>query len=571
MAGEISKFLESIRKDPPFSYPDPDERTNRILVENNTLALYQQELGYRLKASITKSTITTIIGRAGSGKTHFLQNLAYRINIEKKYSGLVIYQVLHGENYDMKGLIHGIVNNKVFKAKAKELNLDLDKYEEVDAINAVISQMQSKDDTAGLILAIDRFDEHLRQREVRAREMNVSPTVDLEQFLGLYSLLIGDEYIKKGLCVIFSLTDQGFEKLFTAIGDPSLARRFDIPYHPNDPSKVLRLERFSDNESFKMISEYMEYWTTRTKVILPLIEECSVNKMNIFPFTEKALRLIISASDGFPGPIICGCKNATERMKSGNKWNEIYIRDKEAAQAINVSQRTFPAYDAIKSMLTQELKEPDVLKEISEWQESVARVKYNSNIWDANFPQIFEKFFNMIINENNEPFKIKGPIKFRSKYSDNDFKLDLVVSLDDNELGIIFSEKAIIDERTAKPIIAALISERISHAVFIYAGKKPEMSFKGNRKEGIDSDVRMKLVDDLRGKDFRVVTKLIPIYETEAWGLIMANETSDNERRKTINNCIEGRLQIISQMYDLMSAKPGRHQDSGFKYSDLDF
>jgi len=553
---DIAQFISKISSDPPFSYPHPDERTRAILVETSSVKLYKQELGFRVRNFMQNSGITAIIGRAGSGKTHFIYNLEHVTNTERRYKGLVVYLSLHGEDLEFQDLVGKIVENKNFQKIADEVKVDKNKHKGIGIIVQLVKELQGKfgKDT-GIILAVDNLDEHFRQRETTAKEKNISPQNDIEKFLGLFRLLTGEGNIEKGLCVLFSLTEDGANKLGGFLKDPTLLRRFDLIYNPNDPGQRLELSGLSEDEAILLVSQYMSHWSNRNKVPLPDTGECKVGNFNIFPFTKEAILMFLSAGP-YAGSICLGCKNALSRKYDAQSVEELIVNKRNAAFTISASANMFPNFSVLRPEISNLIGGPELELETKNWIDTVAKTKFSGSLQRANFKNAFQNYLEAIVKENKEEaVRMETGTTVIDAYTNEPYKLDLRINFAESRIGVLHVNTAMVSLTDGKPLVSALTNKNVTHGLFVYAGKKPGIDFMGQRKQGLDLQLANKLYDYTAGTDFNSVVTLVQIDEMEAWGIIMGNDITDANKKTKLFSWLEGRVQILKKLKDLSSSE----------------
>lgn len=559
----LTQFVSILCSDPPFSYPHPDERTKALLVETSSINLFKQELGIRYRNFMHNSGITAIIGRARSGKTHFIYNFEHVTNVEKRYKGLVVVLSLVGEEITLDYLVESIVNSSPFQDKTYEVGIDSNRHKNAELINLLIKELRAKYGAdVGILFAIDNIDEHFRQRATKVTD----PKEDSQKFLGSFRLLI--EKVDKGLCVVFSLTEDAANKFENYLSDPTLRERFDLIYNPNDPGNRLELSELSENEVILMVSRYMYHWAHRNGINLPDVKECSVEGENIFPFTPDALKLFRNAGS-FAGHICLGCRNVLSRKCGAQTAEELVVSEKDAAFTISASASMFPNFPTLKSYISNLIGSSAIESETEKWIDTVAKTKFSGNILKSDFKTAFGNYLETIAKESQEKIDFEYDVAVIDPYTHKPLKLDMRLSRDDMQIGIIFTPNPVVDLKIGKALVVALKNRNITHGMFIYAGKKPELDFKAERKQGLSFELIEELRDRVSGTDFNSVVLLQLIDEFNAWGIIRAREIIDPGMKIRVLSWVESRLQLIKKLDELISAEPRNISSQRLRAGDL--
>ncbi|MBA7601064.1 hypothetical protein ES703_08131 [subsurface metagenome] len=551
---DVSHFVSALKTDPPFSYPHPNARTKALLVETSSIKLFKQELGIRYRNFMRNSGITDIMGRARSGKTHLIWNLEYRTNVKGEYKGLVVILPLFGQDISPEYVLEHIIRSEPFRRKASEFGIDIDSYrqDKAEPIKLLIKKLRDKyGPEVGILFAVDDVDEHIRQRRPRVPNLQQ----DLEQFLGVFRLLIGT--IDEGLCVVLILTENAFDDIEGALADPTLAGRIEIIYNPNDPGRELRLSELSEDEAILMVSRYMEHWANRNGINLPESGKCMVDGRNIFPFMLDAVKLFRDAGS-WAGLVCKGCKDALSRKEDTKTEEELIVTEEDAALVISASVKMYPNFPALKSRISSLIGGPKIESEIKSWIDGVAKIKFSGDIYKGGFKTALRNYLEVIGKENEEKMEFEPNVTVIDPYTNKHYELDIRLGLDDMRIGVTFTQTPVVGLKSGEALSVALRNQRITHGIFIYAGKEPELDFKGEREQGLDTKLHKELRDYVSGTDFNSVVSILPIDEFDAWGIIRGREITDPNMKIRVLGWIEGRLQVLDKLKKLISAEPRR-------------
>ncbi len=567
----LEKLVVTLTDDPPFSYPHPNERTRSLLVETSSVKLYKQELGIRVRDFMHNSGLTAIVGRARSGKTHFIYNLDYTTNVEGKWKGIIVYLPLAGKDIEYEDLVRSIVENEHFQKRARDVGIDPSSDPSSHGVLLVIDALQGLyGKETGIILAVDNLDEHFRQREVRARKRGMSPDEDIEGFLGLFRILIGEGGIDRGLCVLFSLTEAARDKLREFLSDPTLAERFDFIHDPTNPGQDLRLSELSEDEATLIVSQYMAHWAGRNDITLPELSESTVDGNNTFPFTGSAIRLFWRAGS-FAGHICKGCKSAIVRKCSHgsvNKIEDLIVSERDAAYVVSASAGMFPTFPQVTTEIAVLIGGSQIEEDVRSWVETVASVKFAGELRKAEFPIAFKEYLETIGEESD--LRVEQEVAVIDPHTNQPSSIHLRVHLEDVPIGIVFTRGPVADVDQGKPMVIALKGGAIKSGIFTYAGKPPGYGADGRRERGIGLDLSAELRDWATTRDFNTTVRWVPIDDLSAWGLVRSREFTDPVQRLLVYSWVESRIQFLGALEGMLAVEPRRLQSRGYRPGDLD-
>ncbi len=342
----------AVNRDPPFSYPEADERTKQILVGRGAEE-YRRGFQTILLAAMQNSMMTAIIGPPGSGKTQFIHHLEYVANDLGQYRGAVIILRPSGATLTVEGLLQHIAQDEKFQKRAGEAGVPFDwlqaegKERLARAINEAIAKMRHhfKDNSVGVILAVDNVDEHLRL--ITASGDPERSRVEIQRFLGVLRLLLSEI---RGLCILLALTEDGYNGVAGIIAaDQSLGRRFMVAQ--GQGGRPLTLRKFQEDEAYDLVAAHLEEWAKRNELTLPNPRAAQAGGKNLFPFTPGAVKLFWKAGQ-YPGFISLACKMALLHRVLGDRVPETeeaaLISDSYAGEVLTKYAAMFPNFEAVR-------------------------------------------------------------------------------------------------------------------------------------------------------------------------------------------------------------------------------
>jgi hypothetical protein len=352
----------AVNHDPPFSYPEADERTKQILVGQGAQE-YRREFQAILVAAMQQSMMTAIIGPPGSGKTQFIHHLEWKTNDLGEYRGVVIVLKPAGNPLTVDGLLQYIAQDERFQHKATEAGVPFDwlqpgtKERMARSINEAIARMRSHhgDNTIGILLAVDNVDEHLRL--LAASGDPGAARRQIQAFLGVLRLLLSEV---RGLCILLALTEDGYNGIAGIIAeDQSLNRRFMVPQGPGGQPFTLR--RFEEEEAYDLVAAHLDNWAKRNGITPPAPKAARAGERNLFPFTPDAVELFWRAAL-YPGLISQGCKMALiHKVLSGRlprTEEEALVGRGDAAQVLLKYNSMFPNFEAVRDEIQSQALAP---------------------------------------------------------------------------------------------------------------------------------------------------------------------------------------------------------------------
>lgn len=522
------------------------------------------------KNSKYNSTVTAIVGRARSGKTHFLYNLEHRLNEEGQYKAIGTLLQLAGEDISIDYIVEKIINNPPFQRTLEELEINQKDRDYLEIINDTIEKLQTTYGVdVGLILMVDNFDEHLRQRKTKLGEEDVKE--DIEQFLGIFRLLI--EKIPKGMVVIFSLTEDAYSRINKEfLTDPTLRGRFEFIYDPSNLGNILQLSELGEEEAIDLVSKYMSFWSGKNGLELPYINECVCGERNIFPFTRDAIELLRDAG-GFAGYICFGCRDAiSEKFESvnisNNTFNDLVIGNFDVAKVIASRAGMWPYIEEVRDRIENSIDWKTIYLDVNKWMNTTGKEKYK----ELTSPAFTEKFKSAFKEYIQHCYEEEGIIEFdvlvKDVYKHKDFSLDVILKMENGSVGFTTTSEGLIDARIGEPMRVALMNGDISHGIFLYHGEKSR-SYKGDKLPHITADLYENLKDYQEDRDFNAVVEPVKMENIFPWAMVYSYELTNQNRKSKVFAWINRNIQLAESMNRLLQKSPKDISAPPFK-PDLD-
>jgi hypothetical protein len=552
MDNTINSFYEQLIKDPPFSYPEPDERSKRVLVgsaaqkfENSFVEVYH--------GCMQSSMMTAVIGPPRSGKSQFINHFEYNVNERKFSQGITILLKPSGETFGELYLLKKIILDDIFQRKLEESNIQKPNNPEnrdqlIITINNVIKNMQAKHgNTAGICLCVDNVDEQIRL--MTGSQTKVTKE-DIQKFLGVFRILIGD--INKGLCVLFALTEDTRIKVESALDDQTLRGRFVIINDIN--GNPMQLEAFMENEAYELVSAYMKNWSERQNIpefkSLPMHEGCSSNEKNLYPFSKDAVKYFWRAGL-YPGFICFACKQAIiKKYYNLKKTKDDIINVSDAAAILQTYSNNFPGIvnvkEELKLILGAEQIDSDISKLVNE-----VKLKYASCF--ERVKEIYDSFL-ISLDPSITVEEKKSLMIPQHKSESKEYYLDLIIKYREKAVGISFVDSLFITKEKIMAISSALKQNKITHGIIYCIPKLGEL---GEPKLDTrhDHNALLEFNDLVHRKDYRPVKILRKLENDNVWKIIGVSSIQNNETRTQYANFLDRDLQIMQDIQNIISSK----------------
>lgn len=549
----INNFYEELIKDPPFSYPEPDDRSKRVLV-GSAAEKFKNQFAEVYHGCMQSSMMTAVIGPPRSGKSQFINNFEYDMNERIIYHGVTIILKPSGETISEQYLLKKIILDDIFQRTLEELNIqkpdNLENRDQlINTINIVIKNMQTKYDiTAGICLCVDNVDEQIR---LMPGSQTKETKEDIQKFLGVFRILIGD--INKGLCVLFALTEDTRIKVMGALDDQTLSGRFVIINGID--GKSMQLGTFSENEAYELVSTYMKNWSDRQNISelksLPILDECSSNGKNLFPFSKDAVKYFLRAGL-YPGYICFACKQAIIKKYYNLKIIKNYVINVgDAATILQTYSDNFPGIVNVKNELKLILGAEQIGNEISKLVNET-KLKYASC-----FDRVKE-IYGLFLNSLDPSITIEEKMSLMIPQYGNESKnyyLDLIIKYREKSIGILFVNSLYITRDKILSLSSALRQMKVTHGI-VYC--IPKINEFGEPKFDARPDhaALLEFNDLVNRKDYRPVTMVRKLENENVWKIIGVSSIQNNETRTQYANFLDRDMQIMQDIQSLLSAKP---------------
>lgn len=261
-------FWQVFEKDKPFRFHRTDEKTKKVLVgeiAEKYLYKFENEI-YPL--AMDQSLITAVIGQPGAGKTQFL-NYIEGTKIEK--NRICIILDLKDKKINYEYLSEHIINNGYLKEYLNSYGFELDykkpHRDQILELGNSIHRIRTEQrvENAGLCLLIDAVDEYIRKIKPKNKSKEESTKESIKELIETIKELLKDLPFT---CVILAITKdvyRDFANVFpkTSNYDETTDESF---LFITDEGENLILEKFSEEDTRKMVSEFLFIWAERNKI-----------------------------------------------------------------------------------------------------------------------------------------------------------------------------------------------------------------------------------------------------------------------------------------------------------------
>lgn len=335
---QVSKFKETIKNDPPFSYHRPNPFNKSVLIggQAEELTTLFEEI-YNL--SLVNPLMTAIVGNPGTGKTQFLWNLEYRTNQHER-DGVVLIYDLKDKPPSYSGIMKFIYSHENFIKSAAEHRIEINDTNDIDEITFKINNVIEKinndnnNENFGICIGVDGVDEFSRKMVHTKKWSNEEAIIDL---LGTFRLVL-DGCSK--VCIIFALTKDVQVDLIPIIsGDQTLRRRFLIANGVNGEN--VEFGQFKENEAYILVSTFMKNWALRNNFDYDDIAAGN----ETWPFDKNAIKLAWRMGSA-PGTISFTCMDALFE-KCNNEItsiNDFKISELDVAKSLKKNKSSYSYY-----------------------------------------------------------------------------------------------------------------------------------------------------------------------------------------------------------------------------------
>lgn len=537
---------KEILEDLPLTYK-ANERCKPILAGRAAKEL-RDELFKFVIGSMQGSRMTVIIGPPGSGKSQMLFHVEYLSNEKRMHNFITILFSLGDKPINETDVLERIVSDQTFLKMVEECGTDdfshfqkqllqnlkagegISLEEEkilVNLIKNAVRVFQKKHGaTAGIVLAFDAVDEHIRKISEEK----------IKDFIGTFRLLVDD--ISEGLCVVFALTRDTYEKIASVIrGDQTYERRL-VPMSDPISGGLRELKVFMTTEAFEMVSLHMQNWAQRKGIKLPENPECIRNSFNTFPFTSDTIQLLWEAADGIPGWISFGCEEAFIRKYLSEETIDPIIGRSDVIEVIQNFGDRFPKFGDIKEKLRLEDRAPQIEKDL---EFLATRMKE----MHGDFNGIVKEGFGVFIKSLTPEIGVTDAPVVINKYDHKRYSCEFLINYKgEKKVCITFVKGPLITWRTAKKIGATLVNGQATHGISIHiTDEKPHFERGPATEEFKDHNM-----------DYRTVFLSLPIKERDIWKIVGFPEI-DESQRPVFAQHLDKNLGVKEEILGLMQIK----------------
>ena len=553
---ELCGFFKT---DKPFRFHQPDSKTKEVLIGTIAKKYIEEFENSFYPHAMNNSLMTAVIGQPGVGKTQLVNYLENRPLDEKDRISLILELKDTRLSYD--DLRNFICINKSVKNYLELHGCKLPSEEkptkQIININKAIEKIfiQTKNSDVGVCLLVDAVDEYIRKRN--SLDGNIRSEI-IQDLLGTFMYLLND---LSRLCVVFAVTTDVYEELKEELKEVSSGRRFK--FIPDENGNLLILERLDSDETLEMIAKYLDLWSQRNNLNLPLSQETlSDDNFNIFPFTPEAINLFWRAG-AVPGDTCMGCLMALFKkiLRSNNNENydHLVVTKSDAAWTIKEFSGYFLNYE-IETELKQEIdyllngKELDFQLEKISTKAMQINSDYSDIIIDA-----FESFILGLSNDFNNYMGNKHIfIKNRFKRGTDSEILDLIIKYKSKNIGLQFVlTKSIREIRNKINALATALKNKQIKKGFIIVISENQIEIL-NLINNCMNDLKSNFEDILYNLDYFPTIHKITIDENNAWNMVGLHEIIKGDKNSMRKYCehLNQKLHLSSEFFELNQVNP---------------
>lgn len=580
MVNLSTNIWDELDIDSPFNVHivQRSEDASHIVGDDALAYLVQYKEMY--KASLVNSTVTTIAGAPGTGKSYILTHLKYRMLIKGDMPGIPILMRLKGRSYDTKYVYHLIKKNDEYKKTCIDAGIIThDVAEEVlgQTILNEIGIIRFKKPDVSICLLVDNVDEYVRSNGLRYEESNklgedVAREKAMKDLLELFNGII--DTIRTGMLIVLSLTEDMVIVVTNIAGkDSSLLRRFSPIYESRISDKIHIFKGITLEDTFEMVAYNMKSWFERHKNFNQKeLKECIYTRFNTYPFSIGSIKLLFEASE-YPGEIILGCLSSVQRYIDVNKLQKGSDNNNQVQSTQDVITETYAALGILQmSDYFRNVSKTEGLK-MKFIKRLIDIINKDSNIlYNYTLPQIIEryKFEEVEISKNlGIPFldflgKLINGEDFRKVKSDKMFlrtrgkikypNLPILDCLFDYELAgnighkrfgvqFLFEESLALNTSkiyTSCSAIRAKGADKLQEtdtldAVIFICLFKNKNWFLNKVKDCFNPSNKDQCFINAQGKDYRTIVGLVEVDEEDAWkwkALAHTNYINENQKKE---------------------------------------
>jgi hypothetical protein len=356
MTTESAEFDSKLLKEEnPFPYPDPPRRPPFMVGGSDYLAWFKDKTD---QSNQQGYVLSYIVGDPGAGKSHFVNHLDYLFNEGKQFQGLFsIYAARRREFSDTDLWRHFFTDADVIKSLEQvlshysgpsrdrqvtpEIKLPVTLLTKLvdgeidlgEAPDERVSQVaRAVDALLGLekmtmCVAIDNIDEHFR-----FLSDGYGNEKALEKLLGTMRGAVTDV---RHVIILLCCTTDVHQIIVKTATDRTHLRRIE-------PQREV-LHELSLSDTYQLVAGYLSWWANRHGVKSPVVLECVAGDpkvpLNIYPFTELALKYFRDMTSHYAGDIMKICGSAVQLMRANGRVS--VLKDEDLIFAIDNAIKTY--------------------------------------------------------------------------------------------------------------------------------------------------------------------------------------------------------------------------------------
>lgn len=448
---EIKDIVERMKVDNPF--PESPEDNKDILVGNQARELkFLFESVCRL--SLVNPLMTAIIGRSGSGKTHFLKNLEYDSTCNKSKRLVLTYDIKEKIPNRPSDIVDYVYSNEIFRDLVLRHGLkfsDSHKNEsKIDEINDSIERISYKiNEKFSLCIGVDGIDRYF-QNILLENESDIKKIdKEISSFLGTFRMILDNI---NNVCIIFSLTQSTFTNIWDVVrADQTYRRRIIIPNGID--GKPVELDQLNEKEAYELVMEFMDKWLRENNVNKGVISDYT----STWPFEQEAIKIAWKAAPLVGGLLFVLRESLNEKIEK-----EIDSFEDIAISELDISKVVFR--NRLNTYFSKNPKVWDEIEIITREKELKIRLQelkddFYESSQKSNLPDAFERYFQQLgfVRDSGK----KGLIIHSTKYGNKN-------------ISIKFIEETKISKKDSRELGDDLLESKAGAGLFIYIGNEKE-------------------------------------------------------------------------------------------------
>lgn len=322
----LEYIVDRLKVDPIFSELSAD---NKILIGSETRDLkFLFENVCRL--SLINPLITIVIGRNGSGKTHFLKNLEYDSVLKNKARLVLTYEFKDRIPQSHSEIIDFIYSHENFRKLFSGYRLEFGEAQtnesKIHEINDLIDRLgEQRNEKYSLCLGVDGMDAYFGEMTLKRTFDPNEIDKDITGLLGTFRNLLD---CINNVCVIFALNPVNYKKLWDlARADQTHRRRIVIPNGID--GKAVELGELNEKEAYEFVRWFTGWWLERNGVDRKSIS----GHTDTWPFKQTAINLAWKAAP-LPGSLIFALRETlNEKLNQGvSSFETLEISEMDVAR-----------------------------------------------------------------------------------------------------------------------------------------------------------------------------------------------------------------------------------------------